>query len=331
MTDARATHTLDRVLAFVATPQRRIGVGLMRAGLGTIVALLYVQNLPWRYLLWGPEGMVPSALYGSQLVAAGGPNLYLMHPQLWWFELLFWAGFVVTVLWAAGVAPVLTGPVCFAFTWSLLTRNNFVQDAGWNLLRILMVYAMFADTSFVALAPIRLRKIAARVPRVLIAMRGMLHNGAVMLILFQLSLLYTTSVFYKIQGHKWQDGTVLYYVLRSNQFDLSWAGSLIWHSAFLVTLGTYATLLFQAAYPFWIWQRPYKYVIALAAVGFHLGIMFTMVLPFFSAIMIVAEATLFGDDEYRRAYAWVRAKLPARMRSAAGEPAPAPAAATSGV
>lgn len=325
-----SAQTFDRVLAFLGTPQRRIGAGLMRAGLGAIVAMLYVQNIPWREFLWGPAGMVPLTTYAKIIHGSNGPNLYLMSPSPSWFEAIFWLGLVVTVLWAAGVAPVLTGPACFAFTWSLLTRNTFVQDAGWNLLRILMIYLIFADTSFAALAALRVRALAERVPRTLVAMRGMVHNGAVVLILFQLCVLYGSSVFYKIQGHKWQDGTVLYYVLRTNQFDLSWTGWLIWHSGFLVAVLTYATLLFQGAYPFWIWQRPYKYAVAVAAIGFHLGILMTMALPFFSAIMIVSEAVLFGDDEYRRAYAWVRERLPRRLHGLAAEPARAPAAARTG-
>jgi hypothetical protein len=256
--------------------------------------------------------MVPSAFYGTGIVSEHGPTLYLVSSTTAWFEFVFWSGLVVTLLWAAGVFPVLTGPLCFAFTWSLLARNIFVQDAGWNLLRIMMLYLIVADCSFAALATIRLPALAARVPRVLVSMRGMLHNGAVALMLFQLCLVYTASVFFKIQGHKWQDGTALYYILRTNQFDLSWAGSLIWHSAFLVALGTYGTLLFQAAYPFWIWPRPYKYVVAAAAVCFHVGILVTMALPFFCAIMIATEAILFSDNEYRRAYAWLRARAPNR-------------------
>jgi hypothetical protein len=330
MIAAANTAALDRVLAFVSTPQRRIGTGVMRAGLGAIVAMLYVQNIPWRQFLWGPDGMVPMAVYTKLIHASYGANLYLLSSSPRWFEAIFWIGLAVTVLWAAGVVPTLTGPVCFAFTWSLLTRNTFVQDAGWNLLRILMVYLIFADTSFAALGVLRVRALAKRVPRTLVAMRGIVHNGAVVMILFQLCVLYGSSVFYKIQGHKWQDGTVLYYVLRANQFDLSWSGSLIWHSAFLVAALTYGTLLFQAAYPFWIWQRPYKYAIALAAIGFHVGILVTMALPFFSAIMIVAEAVLFGDEEYRRAYAWVRARLPQRLRALVDEPVPAPAVASTG-
>ena len=302
---------LDRVLLAASLPRRRIGIRSMCTALGLITASLYVQNIAWRKLLWGPDGMVPSALYGTRIASEQGSTLYLASNTTAWFEFVFWGGLLVTLLWAAGVFPLVTGPLCFTFTWSLLTRNVFVQDAGWNLLRILMLYLIVADCSFAALATIRSPKLAARVPSVLVAMRGMLHNGAVVLILFQLCLVYTASVFFKIQGHKWQDGTALYYILRSNQFDLSRAGSFIWHSALLVALGTYGTLLFQAAYPFWIWQRPYKYVVALAAVGFHIGIFVTMALPFFGAIMIAAEAILFSDDEYRRAYAWLRSRFAA--------------------
>jgi hypothetical protein len=269
-----ASSIIDRALFAVSVPRRRIGVRI------------------------------------GGIITEHGPTLYLASNATAWFEFTFWSGLFVTLLWTAGVFSIVTGPSCFAFTWSLLTRNLFVQDAGWNLLRIMMVYLIVADCSFAALASIRIPAVSARVPRVLVAIRGMLHNGAVALMLFQLCLIYTASVFFKIQGHKWQDGTALYYILRSNQFDISWADSVVWHSAVLIALGTYGTLLFQAAYPFWIWQRPYKYVVALTAVAFHVGILVTMALPFFCATMIATEAILFSDDEYRRAYVWLRSKGP---------------------
>lgn len=315
----------DRALLAASVPRRRIGIRIMCMGFGLITASLYLQNIAWRRLLWGPDGMLPSAPYGARIISEQGPTLYLLSSTTTWFEFIFWSGLLVTLLWAAGVFPVLTGPLYFTFTWSLLVRNVFIQDAGWNLLRILMLYLIVADCSFAALATIRIPALAARVPRVLVLMRGMLHNGAVALILFQLCLVYTASVFFKIQGHKWQDGTALYYILRTNQFNLSAIGSLIWHSGFLVAMGTYGTLLFQAAYPFWIWQRPYKYIVALAAVGFHVGILVTMALPFFAAIMIATEAILFSDDEYRRAYAWLRSRFAARRAAVRDESAPTPA------
>jgi len=315
-----AGTALDRALLAFAVPRRKIGLGIVRTGLAAVIAGLYVQNIPWHALLWGPNGMIPMKLYGQTMLASHGANLYYLSAQTWWFELVFWTGLTVTLAYAVGVLPVLTGPLCFAFTWSLLTRNNFVQDAGWNLTRILLIYLFFADTSAFALASGRIEALAKRVPVLLKQMRGVLHNSALGLILFQLCLLYATSVFYKVTGHKWQDGTALYYVLRSNQFDLSALGGLIWSSAFLVAAGTYGTLLFQAAYPFWIWQKPFRYVVAAGAVFFHLSILWTMALPFFSAIMIVSEAVLFTDDEYRRAWAWLRSRLPVQAALPADEP-----------
>lgn len=321
---ARLPALLDPLLAAFAVPHRRIGTSIVRIGLGLIIAGLYVQNIPWRGLLWGPNGLIPSAYYAHQITSATGPNPYFFNDAGWYFELVFWLGLAVTLVWAAGILPIVTGPLTFAFTWSLMTRNNFVQDAGWNLVRIMLIYLVFADTSYFALARLRISAVADRIPNTLRQMRGILHNTALGLILFQLCLLYATSCFYKITGHKWQDGTALYYVLRSNQFDLSWLGSVTYASAFLVTLGTYGTLAFQAAFPFWIWQRPYKYFVAAGAVFFHLSIFYTMALPFFSAIMIASEAVLFTDDEYRRAWAWVRSAVLTRRLLPADEPAVAP-------
>jgi hypothetical protein len=46
--------------------------------------------------------------------------------------------------------------------------------------------------------------------------------------------------------------------------------------------------------------------------------------------MIAAEAVLFSDDEYRRAYAWLRSRFAARRAVRIDESPPTPAAITAG-
>jgi len=294
---------MNAFLNAVTSPQRLIGSSILRAALGTIIAFLYVQNIPWRSFLWGPDGMVPWH-YAPQLHEAYGPNLYFLNPSYAWFEIVFWTGLLITVFFAAGITTPLTTALCAVFTWCLIARNPYVADAGWNLVRIMLIYLVFVDTGRY-LTPFVLRT-SGRAGALWTQLRGLLHNAGLVLILWQLCLVYAMASFYKITGHKWQDGTAVYYVLRSNQFNVTALGSVIWHSAFLVVVGTYGALLFQAAFPFWIWVRPMKYAVGLGAVAFHLGIAYTMALPFFSAIMIFSEAIIFSDADYRRAFAWLR-------------------------
>jgi hypothetical protein len=65
-------------------------------------------------------------------------------------------------------------------------------------------------------------------------------------------------------------------------------------------------LLVQGAFPFCIWQRPAKYFVAGAVIGFHLSIAYFMGLPFFSLVMVACEALIFSDHEYLAALAVAR-------------------------
>jgi len=297
----------DRALEFVTTPHRRIGASVLRALLGSAIALLYLQNLGWRRFLWGPQGVVPLS-YTRQIVEAHGPNLFLASPSLPYFEAIFWLGLLAAFAFACGRWVPVSTIACAVFTWCLIARNNFVADAGWNLATILLIYAVALDCSrYLVAGKWFAPPDATDTPSDFGQRAGALfHNFGVALVLWQVSLLYATACFYKITGHKWQDGTALYYILRSNQFDLAALGPHVYHSAVLVALGTYATLVLQAAFPFCIWQRPAKYIVAAGAIGFHLGIAYFMALPFFSLVMIACEALVFSDREYRAAIAALR-------------------------
>ncbi|MGD0475889.1 MAG: hypothetical protein ABSB70_22090 [Candidatus Velthaea sp.] len=305
---ARIAAFADRVLEVLTTPQRRIGSSVLRALLGTAIVLFYLENLGWRRFLWGPDGVVPLS-YAGELVEKHGPNLYLQSASAAGFELIFWLGLLSAVAFACGRWVPFSTVACAIFTWCLIARDSFVTDSGWTLATILLMYAVALDCSTYLVAGKWFAPPATATDgrnSFVGRARALLHNFGVALVLWQVSLLYAAACFYKITGHKWQDGTALYYILRSNQFNLTPLGAHVYQSAVLVAAATYATLILQAAFPFCIWQRPAKYVVALAAIGFHLGIAYTMALPLFSLVMIACEAMLFSDDDYRLALSALR-------------------------
>ncbi len=316
---ARIASFADRTLELLTTPHRRIGAAVLRAILGSAIALFYLQNLGWRRFIWGPDGLVPLS-YARELVEKHGPNLYLYSPSLPYFEFVFWGGFAAACVFASGRWVPFSTIACAVLTWCLIARDGYVTDSGWTLATLLLMYAVTLDCgSYLAAGKWFVPPAsAAGTPGFVRRAGALLHNFGVALILWQVSLVYASACFYKITGHKWQDGTALYYILRSNQFDLTWLGAHVYQSAVLVAVGTYATLALQAAFPFCIWQRPAKYFVAIGAIGFHLGIAYTMALPLFSLVMIACEAMLFSDDDYRAAFATLRdsgSKIAAARRS----------------
>ncbi|MFG2329920.1 HTTM domain-containing protein [Streptomyces sp. NPDC048604] len=129
-------------------------------------------------------------------------------------------------------------------------------------------------------------------PRTLLdVVANLVHNGALLVIMAEVCLIYATAGWYKIQGSRWQDGTALYYPLKLDYFT-PWPAlsDLLASGGVMVMLLTYGTVLVQVAFPFTLFNRKVKNVLLVAMMLEHAGIAVLLGLPFFSLAMIAADA-----------------------------------------
>jgi hypothetical protein len=136
------------------------------------------------------------------------------------------------------------------------------------------------------------RRYAPGEPRtVLDIMANVIHNGALLVIVVEVCLIYSTAGWYKIQGSRWEDGTALYYPLHLDDFSpwpaLSHA---LAGNSLMVMLITYGTVMVQVAFPFTLFNRRVKNVLLVAMMLEHASIAVVLGLPFFSLAMIAADA-----------------------------------------
>jgi hypothetical protein len=117
------------------------------------------------------------------------------------------------------------------------------------------------------------------------------HNGALLVIVVEVCLIYSTAGWYKIQGSRWQDGTAVYYPMNLDYFS-SWpeVNSILAGSGVLMLLITYGTVAVQVAFPFTLFNRRAKNILLAAMITEHLSIAVLLGLPFFSMAMVAADA-----------------------------------------
>ncbi|WP_437112330.1 HTTM domain-containing protein [Streptomyces syringium] len=136
---------------------------------------------------------------------------------------------------------------------------------------------------------------------VLDAFANLAHNGALLVIMVEVCLIYATAGWYKIQGSRWQDGTALFYPMHIDYFSpwpaLSHA---LASSGTVVLLLSYGTVAVQVAFPFTLLNRRVKNVLLAVMMAEHVGIAVTLGLPFFSLAMIVADAVFLPTSFLRR-------------------------------
>ena len=208
-----------------------IGAAWMRASLGMALLYEYAANYSSRYYFWGPDRV-------SQAFPLSGLSPYAWSNSSLYFDLLLLAGILVTVLFTVGIGGRFVTLCVYVMTAFLQDLNGLITDGGDNITRIVLLYMVFADLS-------------GRRDREVSTISGVVHNAAILAIVVQLSLLYLSTGMYKAMGSHWQSGVALYYILRVNSF--SWTGmggEAIYENEYLVVALTYATVLFEIAFPF---------------------------------------------------------------------------------
>ncbi|MEV6394983.1 HTTM domain-containing protein [Streptomyces sp. NPDC051907] len=129
-------------------------------------------------------------------------------------------------------------------------------------------------------------------PRLLLdVVANLAHNGALVVIMAEVCVIYATAGWYKIQGSRWQDGTALYYPLKLDYFT-PWpaVSDLLASGGVMVMVLTYGTVVVQVAFPFTLFNRRVKNVLLVAMMLEHAAIAVLLGLPFFSLAMIAADA-----------------------------------------
>ena len=256
-----------------------VGAAWMRASLGMALLYEYAANYSWRYYLWGPDRV-------SQAFPPSEFSPYAWSQSLLYFDLLLLGGILVTVLFTAGIGGRLMTLCVYVMTASLQDLNGLITDGGDNITRLALLYMVFAD-----LSGGRDREVST--------IGGLVHNAAILAIVVQLSLLYLSTGMYKAMGSHWQSGVALYYILRVNSF--SWTGiggEAIYENEYLVVALTYATVLFEVAFPFALFNSWTRRLILAIGFTFHCGVAATMGLFVFSWMMLSLYFVCLSDREY---------------------------------
>ena len=281
-------------------PRNMIGLRLLRIALGVMILVRFVTEAGYATAYYnsdigfavGSQGSVTEQLYTLFF------NIPFM-PNIFW---LLWAAAALSLI--LNVKPTL-GALVALLCFGIDSDRSVIQDGGDNLARILLFYLLFTLS----------------VPRTLqkgqVSTRVYVHNMAVFAIYLQVAILYLISATAKLDGQSWINGTALYYVLQTASFapPFEWIRELI-KNPYLVTFGTYATIIYQMAFPFMLLNRLH-FLWVLIGISMHVGIALVMGLLPFGIIMTGAVLYTVRDSEWRQLQELINRfspQLPGRFR-----------------
>lgn len=284
------------VLDFLGAPSSGHSAALFRLAFGALsiwYTLAVYLNLD-RY--YSNAGLVP-----WQVVKGEGwrlTNWYHLAPESTWMpQLHLWVLVVATVGFVLGFGARAWTVVIALVHISLQFRNPYILNSGDRLFQIIAGVAcvMPLDAKWSVRSWLRSRRGLAPLVGNVAGQR---------LIQMQIAYVYIASAFAKLANRRWQAGVALRDVLSSPVFA-EWPT----HVQFfpLVAAMTYGTLLFELAFPVLIWWRKARYLLLGFGIVFHLLIDILLMIPIFSAIMIVCYVTYLSDEDIARGLARYKA------------------------
>ena len=298
-----------RIEGFFFQPVSARGFGLLRVLWSATTLSYLLMQFKDVTKFYSDEGLLPTDL------------LALIIRVPYRFSLLDWitdptAVFALYLLLCLALFLVLLGLwsrvsllVSIVLLFSFHERNPLILGGGDTVLRLVGFILLLApNISALSLARLRAQWAHWKNKRTLLP-EPMQPIWPYRLLLWQFIVLYTTSVWVKLTGTMWVEGTAVGAALRHPHFSRLIA----WNEPFVQLFAkpiTWSTLVFEAAWITmliptsltktlfrWQPQQRLKQLLIVLGIGFHSGIQATMIVGSFSLAMLSSYAgLLLGKD-----------------------------------
>jgi hypothetical protein len=148
---------------------------------------------------------------------------------------------------------------------------------------------------------------------------------ALRLVQVQISLLYLFSVWAKVRGTTWNDGTAVGIALQLEDLQRFAVPAAVATSLLVSSVLTYSALAIELSLAFGLWLPRIRYWVMAAGVALHLGIEASLLIGWFSLAVISSYVAFVPAADLRRAVAWA---VPRLLRSRRPRSRPIPVAET---
>ena len=275
---------------FWFAPQSTSTLALFRIAFGLLALAWTLALSPDLLTFFAREGIVPEQPDYSSLELPWTWGLLGAFPGDAAVVALFAALLVASACVLVGYRTRLASAAVFVGILSFERRNPFVFNAGDNLIRVMALYLLLAPAG-ASLSLDRWRRarerfweFPARAP------------WALRLVQIQLSVIYLSTVWEKLQGETWKDGTAVSYVLRTEDIQRVALPSAITDSVLASGALTYGTLAVELAAGILIWSRRARPFVVVPAILLHLFVDATLTAGLFSAAMLTGYVAFVSPE-----------------------------------
>lgn len=281
--------------------------GLIRIGYSVLLLINVLVWAPDLERWFGEQGSLPFAV-SRAVVDRDTITLFAWLPKT---NVVLWTCYAVLL---AQIAALLAGwfarfQALSIFIWltSFQHRNMLIWDAEDWVFRLLAFYLIFLPIGEYHALSWRSRKHHEQpgaTPKPVWPLR---------LVQIQITIIYVSSVWEKLNGSEWLDGTAIYYISRlDDSFGRLPVPGFLFQSLAAIKCMTWAVLVIECLIPIGLWFKETRRAALWMAVGFHLATDYSMNLFLFHPIMLVGLLAFVDPAGPRRVLdRWRRPVRPA--------------------
>jgi hypothetical protein len=187
--------------------------------------------------------------------------------------------------------------VVFFTLVSIHHRNNHILSSGDSLLRILVFLCCFSD----AAGGLSVDHWLAGKPLLQFSQAS---PWALRLMQIQLSIVYLRTVYWKLRGSLWRNGTAAWYPLWVDAY-VRWRPPQMLLRPALIRLATWGTLLQETALGTGLWFREFRFPLLISGILLHLVFDLFLNLQLFSWIMVISLLLFLSPAEAEAVLTWL--------------------------
>ena len=266
---------------FFFTPQPVDNIALFRIFwclMLLVNALIEVENVK---VFYGPDAIISLETVQHQFPY---PHLNIFHYFRDRIEVVYmtFAIYIMSLLFAlVGLYTQYALAVAFVCLTSLHQRNIWLLSSSELVMRIVTLLLIFSPCAHAFSIDVLKNKKNPVWRR-----RVDFSPWVLRLLQIQLSIIYLWTVWHKLKGDNWVDGSAVYYATRLDSMK-NIPLPYILDSVLFLKLATWGTLVIEFLLGTLLWFREFRKPLIICGILFHLFIEMMMTIPFFEISMIL--------------------------------------------
>jgi hypothetical protein len=241
-------------------------------------ALIEVQNVK---VFYGPDAITSFETVQNQF---SYPHLNLFHFFQERIEVVYmiFAIYITSLIFAlVGFYTQYALALVFVCLTSLHQRNIWLLSSSELVMRIVTLLLIFSPCAHAFSIDVLKNK-----KNPFWIKREDFSPWVLRLLQIQLSIIYLWTVWHKLKGDNWVDGSAVYYATRLDSMK-NISLPYILDSVLFLKLATWGTLVIEFLLGTLIWFREFRKPLIICGIFFHLLIEVMMTIPFFEILMIL--------------------------------------------